>query len=176
MILPNASLRFAGRCRRSTSHRSWSTRLRWAGRRRDTEARVVRAGDNTILVLVRDITERKRAEKELRRSSEQIRELAGKLMTAQEEERNRVARELHDDVMQRVAALSIYMSNLKRSIPERQIESCRNSAICSGKLPCWPMTFERSRISCIRLCSKTPASCLRSGLSLANSAALKASR
>jgi PAS domain S-box-containing protein len=90
------------------------------GGRRDSEARVVRAGDNTVLVLVRDITERKRAEKELRRNSEQIRELASKLLTAQEEERNRVARELHDDVLQRVAALSIYLGNLKRSIPKPQ--------------------------------------------------------
>ncbi len=90
------------------------------GRRRDSEARIVRAGNNTVLVLVRDITERKHAEKELRRNSEQIRELASKLLTAQEEERNRIARELHDDVLQRVAALSIYLGNLKRSVPEPQ--------------------------------------------------------
>lgn len=87
---------------------------------RDAEARVVRAGEDKILVLVRDITQRKRAEEELRRNSEQIRELAGKLITAQEEERSRVSRELHDDIIQKVAALAIGMSMLKRKIPERQ--------------------------------------------------------
>ena len=81
---------------------------------RDTEAGVVRAGEDKILVLLRDITERKRAEEELRRSSEQIRELAGKLITAQEEERSRVSRELHDDIIQKVAALAIEISLMKR--------------------------------------------------------------
>jgi len=47
-----------------------------------------------------DITERKRAEVELRN-------LSGRLMNAYEEERARLARELHDDVTQRLARLAI---------------------------------------------------------------------
>jgi signal transduction histidine kinase len=43
--------------------------------------------------------------------------LAGRLIYAQEEERTRIARELHDDVGQRVASLSIGLSNLKRRVP-----------------------------------------------------------
>ena len=38
---------------------------------------------------------------------EKLRELAGQVMTAQEEERRRIARELHDDVTQRLATLGI---------------------------------------------------------------------
>ncbi len=64
-----------------------------------------------------DITERKRTEEALRTSSLQVRELAGRLITAQEEERRRIARDLHDDLNQKVAALSIGISNVRRQIP-----------------------------------------------------------
>jgi two-component system sensor histidine kinase UhpB len=57
---------------------------------------------------------RRRAEGALRISYEQVRRLNGQLITAQEEERTRIARELHDDVGQRIASLSIGLSGLKR--------------------------------------------------------------
>ncbi|PAP93043.1 histidine kinase [Mesorhizobium wenxiniae] len=56
-------------------------------------------------------------ESELRVSYDQVRRLAGRLIYAQEEERTRIARELHDDVGQRVASLSIGLSSLKRRVP-----------------------------------------------------------
>jgi signal transduction histidine kinase len=55
-------------------------------------------------------------ESELRVSYEQVRQLAGRLINAQEDERARIARELHDDVGQRVASLSIGLSSLKRRV------------------------------------------------------------
>lgn len=85
---------------------------------RPSEARVVRAGGGRFLVVVRDVTERRRAEDELRRRSEQVRELAGRLLAAQEDERRRVARELHDDLSQKVAALALNISRMKRRLPE----------------------------------------------------------
>ena len=54
-----------------------------------------------------DITERKLAE-------EAIRDLTGRLMTAQESERARIARDLHDDISQQIAGLAICLSGLKR--------------------------------------------------------------
>jgi signal transduction histidine kinase len=59
-------------------------------------------------------------ESALRVSYEQVRQLAGRLINAQEEERARIARELHDDVGQRVASLSIGLSSLKGRVPDSE--------------------------------------------------------
>jgi signal transduction histidine kinase len=61
---------------------------------------------------------RRKAELSLRVTSDRNRELADSLITAQEEERTRIARELHDDVGQRVASLSIALSAVKRRVRE----------------------------------------------------------
>jgi len=60
---------------------------------------------------------RQRAERAADESARDIRDLAGRLMTAQEEERRRIARELHDGVNQDVAALSIVLSAVERGLP-----------------------------------------------------------
>ena len=56
-----------------------------------------------------DITESKQKEAKLR-------ELSGRLINAQEEERRRIARELHDDLNQRMALLSIELEQLGQGI------------------------------------------------------------
>jgi two-component system sensor histidine kinase UhpB len=61
---------------------------------------------------------RQAAEMALRVSYEEVRQLAGRLINAQEEERSRIARELHDDVGQRVASLSIGLSGLRRRVAD----------------------------------------------------------
>jgi PAS domain S-box-containing protein len=58
-----------------------------------------------------DITERKLSEKALLA-------LSGRLITAQEEERARIARELHDDLSQRMALLAIGIEQLEQAMPE----------------------------------------------------------
>jgi signal transduction histidine kinase len=81
-----------------------------------------------------EIVERKRAEEALRASQDslrcsnvQIQGLVGRLITAQEAERTRIARELHDDVSQHLAALSIALSGLKRQLPS---EVARLQQLC----------------------------------------------
>lgn len=54
---------------------------------------------------------------ELRLAKTALSALSQKLMQAQEEERARVARELHDDVCQRMTALTIDLEHVMRSLP-----------------------------------------------------------
>ena len=61
----------------------------------------------------RDITLRKEAEEVIKKSQDSLRFLAGKLITAQEEERRRLAREMHDDLTQRLALLAIEAGKLE---------------------------------------------------------------
>ena len=73
----------------------------------------VQTGRGTLAVaFVTDITKRKQAETSLRNSENELRALARSLLTAQEDERRRVARDLHDDVTQRLALLSIEIGKL----------------------------------------------------------------
>jgi PAS domain S-box-containing protein len=65
--------------------------------------------------LAEELQERTRAEKE-------IQALTARLIHAQEEERARLARELHDDFSQQIAALSIAASNLKKGLPAENVE------------------------------------------------------
>jgi PAS domain S-box-containing protein len=69
-----------------------------------------------------DITGRKDSEGQLLQSHRQVRALAGRLINAQEAERRRISHELHDDLNQRVATLSVAISRLKRKLPAPQQE------------------------------------------------------
>ena len=55
--------------------------------------------------IARDITERKRTEEELAERRRQLKELVGKLLTAQEEERRKIAFEIHDGLTQMAIGL-----------------------------------------------------------------------
>jgi PAS domain S-box-containing protein len=71
-----------------------------------------------IVGMVEDITERKQAEEELLRSFEQLRALADRLQKVREEERTRVAREIHDELGQALTAIKIDLSSVIRELPE----------------------------------------------------------
>lgn len=55
-------------------------------------------------------------------ATEALRELGGHLIHAHEEERARIARELHDDFSQRLAVQSIELTQLGKHLPESEVE------------------------------------------------------
>ena len=68
---------------------------------------------------VENITERKLAEQRLRDTLDQVRMLSGKVATVQEEERTRIARELHDELGVGLTCLKIDLSRLHTMISEQ---------------------------------------------------------
>jgi PAS domain S-box-containing protein len=66
--------------------------------------------DHGVVISHQDITERKRHERA-------IQDLSGRLISAQEQERSRIARELHDDINQQVAMLAIELQQLQGLLP-----------------------------------------------------------
>ena len=69
------------------------------------EARFVPTDNGRVLSVVRDVTESKRAV-ELNRA------LAGRIIVSQEQERQRIARELHDDLSQKIALLNLEVDQI----------------------------------------------------------------
>ena len=70
-------------------------------------------------VFIRDITSQKLAEETLRTTSEQLRNLATHLQKAREEERTKIAREIHDELGQYLTGLKMDMSFLHDMIEEK---------------------------------------------------------
>src|SRR2546422_7999070 len=103
-------------------HRGVDGTYRWFLARgvplRDGQGRIVRwYGTNT------DIEDRKHAEEELRR-------LSGQLLQSQDEERRRIARELHDSTGQDLVALATMLGQLRDSIPSVERKSRRLLSEC----------------------------------------------
>jgi signal transduction histidine kinase len=75
-----------------------------------------------LLVLVIERRRKAALQRYVAQQFEQMRSLSAKLITAHEEERRRIARDLHDDVKQRVALIGLGLSGLKRSSGSRDVE------------------------------------------------------
>jgi two-component system sensor histidine kinase UhpB len=70
------------------------------------------------LFLAALVEQRRATQRALSATSSEVRELAGRLIVAQEQERARIARDLHDDINQRLAVASIRLSALRRKVDE----------------------------------------------------------
>jgi PAS domain S-box-containing protein len=84
-------------------------------------------GAQSVMAIVEDITERKRAQEELQHSFEQLRALTARLQGIREEERKSVAREIHDELGQALTAIKIDLASLMRELPADQEQQRRRT-------------------------------------------------
>ena len=75
-----------------------------------------------VLGMVTDCTAQRTAEDSLKQRDQELQRLAGHLIEAQEEERRRISRELHDDIGQRVALLACELDRQRLGRRERSQE------------------------------------------------------
>ncbi len=85
----------------------------------ETTARVVRRKGRPVGIegIARDVTERREAEEALRASREQLRSLAARLQSVREEERARIAREVHDELGQSLTGLKMDIAGIASRLP-----------------------------------------------------------
>ena len=89
-----------------------------------------------------DVTERKLAEAALSG-------MGRKLMEAHEQERTRIARELHDDINQRIALLSAMLLGIGENLPDPAGDARRASRMPTNRWPRSDRTFKVFLIACI---------------------------
>jgi PAS domain S-box-containing protein len=75
-------------------------------------------GRKLFTVILRDVTERVRSEEALRQSKEDLRELALISDSVREQEKSRIARELHDELGQSLTALKMDVTWLRGRVPQ----------------------------------------------------------
>jgi PAS domain S-box-containing protein len=80
-------------------------------------------GKKVFLHMVIDITESKQAQDQLRISHMQLRELSAHLETVREEEKRKIARDLHDETSQLLASLHAYLEAAMATLPGDAIQS-----------------------------------------------------
>jgi len=83
-----------------------------------------------VLATVEDITDKRAAIEDLQRAHAELQQLTPRLISAQEAEKLRISRELHDDVGQRLSLLMVNLDVLQHQIPiERAAEQAEISKL-----------------------------------------------
>ena len=78
-------------------------------------------GEKLFQEIIRDITERKRTEEVLKQSEKNMRYLASQLLSAQEDERKRLSRELHDELGHALLALKLQVESVEEQLLPQQV-------------------------------------------------------
>jgi hypothetical protein len=87
------------------------------------EASFLDEGSRAIFAVLRDITERKHAEREMAESREQLSHLSAALQTVREEEKARIARELHDELGQALTGLKMDVADILTHLTPGQVDA-----------------------------------------------------
>jgi len=90
-------------------------------------------GSRIYFHTVNDISDRKEAEEQLLASREQLRELSQFLESVREEERAKMAREIHDELGQSLTALKFHLSWLSKRFPQ-ELEQLSERTRSMGEL------------------------------------------
>jgi hypothetical protein len=96
--------------------------LRADGEEFPLEASISQAGEpgqRYFTVILRDITLRKQNEDMLLRQQAELRELSARVLEAREEEKTRIARELHDELGQLLTALKMDLAWFRERLPQQ---------------------------------------------------------
>jgi len=94
-------------------------------------------GKRIYFHMVTDITARKKAEERLEASQKELRSLLTHIQSVREEERKRIARDLHDDTAQVVASLITIIENALNNLPSQPEKS--------------EMSLRRAQDLCVRI-------------------------
>jgi PAS domain S-box-containing protein len=99
--------------------------LRADGEEFPIEASISQSGEPGLrfyTVILRDITLRKQYEDALKRQQQELRELSARVLEAREEEKTRIARELHDELGQLLTAMKMDLGWLREHLPKEDAE------------------------------------------------------
>jgi len=110
----------AGITNRRMGHNTVLKALRADGTEFPIEASISKAGaggEHFYTVILRDITLRKASEDALRQSQVELRELSAQVLQAREDEKTRIARELHDELGQQLTALKMDLAWARALLP-----------------------------------------------------------
>ena len=84
-------------------------------------------GEKLFQEIIRDITERKQSEEVLKQSEKNMRYLASQLLSAQEDERKRLSRELHDELGHALLALKLQVESVGEQLLPQQVTLKRDA-------------------------------------------------
>jgi PAS domain S-box-containing protein len=114
---------------RTTERDEWTLRIA----PRDSEIRIAQVtaravrrwgGElEAVRWIIRDVTEQSRADKALRSSRERIRMMASQLALVEEQERRRIATEIHDHISQSLAVAKLRLGMLRESLAPEQLQA-----------------------------------------------------
>ncbi|HEX6693032.1 MAG TPA: PAS domain-containing sensor histidine kinase, partial [Burkholderiales bacterium] len=121
-----------------TSRRMGDVTTLWALRQDSGEefpieaaiSQVGEGGARFYTVILRDVTLRRRAEEAILQSQRDLRDLSARVLEAREEEKTRIARELHDELGQLLTALKMDLASMRERLPgELQAKAAEMSGL-----------------------------------------------
>jgi len=97
-----------------------------------------RGADRSVLGyqgIIRDITEQKRADQEILDSRQRLREFSSRLQSVREEEKRKIAGEIHDELGQVLTGLKLDLSSLRKLIASGQSKSGKSTRKTEEAIP-----------------------------------------